>query len=201
MVAKEATQINDDVKIGKEDLSRLYEETLKTVEEGRVIEGSIVKLGKREVIVDVGLKSEGVIPLSEFKDPGQLKEGDKIHVFLEATEDDEGLAVLSKQKADFLKVWETIQSVYEQAGTIGGKVIRRVKGGMIVDLLGVDAFLPGSQIDLQPVRDLDALLGRSFLFTILKINWKRKNVVVSRRKVLETEREKMREEILEELEE
>jgi small subunit ribosomal protein S1 len=201
MVTKDQIEISEEMDLDEENLSRLYEETLKFVEEGKVIEGSIVKLGKREVIVDVGLKSEGVIPLSEFKDPDQLKEGDIIQVFLESTEDDEGLAVLSKQKADFLKVWEDIQEMYEKGGVIQGKVIRRVKGGMIVDVLGVDAFLPGSQIDLQPVRDLDALVGQTFDFAILKLNWKRRNIVVSRRKVLETEREKMREEILEELEE
>src|SRR3989304_5671366 len=201
MVTKESRQISDETNLETEDISHLYEETLKTVEEGKIIEGFIVKLGKREVIVDVGLKSEGVIPLSEFKDPDQLREGDKIHVFLESTEDEEGMAVLSKQKADFLKVWEDIQTVYDKGGTIQGKVIRRVKGGMIVDVLGVDAFLPGSQIDLQPVRDLDALVGQSFQFIVLKLNWKRRNIVISRRKVLETAREKMRGEILEELEE
>jgi small subunit ribosomal protein S1 len=201
MVTKDQIEITEELDLDEETLTRLYEETLKSVEEGKVIEGSIVKLGKREVIVDVGLKSEGVISLSEFKDPDQLKEGDVIQVFLESSEDDEGLAVLSKQKADFLKVWEDIQEMYEKGGVIQGKVIRRVKGGMIVDVLGVDAFLPGSQIDLQPVRDLDALVGQTFDFAILKLNWKRRNIVVSRRKVLETEREKMREEILEELEE
>ncbi|MCH7760829.1 30S ribosomal protein S1 [candidate division TA06 bacterium] len=201
MAEDDPIQVIEEQDLDEEMISRLYEETLKSVQEGKIIEGSIVKLGKREVIVDVGLKSEGVIPLSEFKDPGQLKEGDKIEVYLESTEDEEGLAVLSKQKADFLKVWEDIQGIYDQGSSIQGKIIRRVKGGMIVDILGVDAFLPGSQIDLHPIRDLDAIVGENFDFSILKLNWKRRNVVVSRRKILEAKRDKMRQEILEELEE
>ena len=167
MAEDDPIQVIEEQDLDEEMISRLYEETLKSVQEGKIIEGSIVKLGKREVIVDVGLKSEGVIPLSEFKDPGQLKEGDKIEVFLESTEDEEGLAVLSKQKADFLKVWEDIQGIYDQGSSIQGKIIRRVKGGMIVDILGVDAFLPGSQIDLHPIRDLDAIVGENFDFSIL----------------------------------
>lgn len=186
--------------LSQEEMMELYLESMGDAEEGKVIKGSVVKVGAKEAIIDVGLKAEGIIPLSEFKDPQALKVGDEIDVFLEETEDDEGFAVLSKQKADFLRVWDTIKSAYDEKEPLEGVITRRVRGGMIVEVLAVDAFLPGSQIDLHPVKDMDKLVGTTHKFRIIKLNWKRRNIVVSRRAVLEIEREEARTKLLKELE-
>jgi small subunit ribosomal protein S1 len=190
----------EEEELSQEEMMELYAKSMCNLEEGRVVKGSVVKLGPKEAIVDVGLKSEGIVPLSEFKRPEELSVGDEVEVFLEETEDDEGFAVLSKQKADFLRVWDNIKAAYDEGTPVEGIVSRRVRGGMIVDLLGVDAFLPGSQIDLHPIKDMDKLISSAYKFKIIKLNWKRRNIVVSRRAILEEEREEARAQLLEELE-
>ncbi len=177
-----------------------YRETLEGIEEGQIVKGKILKITDKEVFVDVNFKSEGVIPLHEFKSPNEYSEGDEVEVFLEQVEDSEGQVILSKSRADFLRVWDKIYNAYENQETVQGKLLRRIKGGVVVDLFGVDAFLPGSQIDLRQVPDMDAIIGETFDFRVIKVNKTRRNIVVSRRVILEEERSKMRDKILAELE-
>lgn len=186
-----------------ETMNQLYEETLKDIQEGEVVTGTVVKVMPDFVLVDVGYKSEGQIPISEFLNKNreiQVKENDQIDVLLEKREDEEGLIVLSKTKADQAKVWDKIGEAYENNELIEGKILSRIKGGLSVDI-GVRAFLPGSQIDLHPVRDMDKLIGQTLNFKILKYNKKRGNIVISRRAILEVERETLRAETLKKLEE
>ena len=186
-----------------EMMTQLYEETLKDVQEGEVVEGKVIKITPEYVLVDVGYKSEGQIHISEFQNKEgkfQVKVNDKVDVFLERREDEDGIIVLSKTKADQAKAWDKIGKVWENKEDIEGKIISRIKGGLSVDI-GVRAFLPGSQIDLHPVRDMDKLIGQVFDFKVLKFNKKRGNVVISRRAILEKEREKLRAETLKSLEE
>jgi len=183
----------------QEEMMRLYEESLKDLGEGEIIGGEIIKIDDKEAIVDIGYKSEGVISLTEFQNPDEVKIGDRIEVLLEDAEDQDGLVVLSKQKADFMKVWDHIKDASDSRATVTGKVLRRVKGGVIVDLFGVDAFLPGSQIDLRPVRDMEKLMGEELEFRIIKLNRRRRNIVVSRRVILEQDREEKRRTLLTEL--
>jgi len=170
--------------------------------EGEVIKGRVISVEKDYVVVDIGFKSEGVIPLNEFKDvrgEAIVNIGDRVDVLLEAAEDESGLIVLSKEKADKMKVWDEIYKAYSADGVIKGKIISRVKGGLQVDI-GVRAFLPGSQVDLRPVRNIEKLIGQEFDFKILKFNKRRGNIVLSRRALLEKEREQMRKETLKHLE-
>ncbi len=183
-----------------EEALKDYEESLAGVEEGHVVKGRILKVTDKEVFVDVNFKSEGVIPVSEFKDLDQFSEGDEIEVFLEQVEDSEGQVILSKSRADFLRVWDEIFTAYEEERTVKGRLVRRIKGGVVVDLFGVDAFLPGSQIDLRQVPDMDAIIGQVYDFRVIKVNKARRNIVVSRRVILEEDRMKMRDQILGELE-
>ncbi|MEE9553298.1 MAG: 30S ribosomal protein S1 [candidate division Zixibacteria bacterium] len=178
----------------------MYEGTLRDIKEGEVVKGTVLGVTKDDVIVDVGFKSEGIIPISEFPTPVNVKVGDEIDVYLDAIENSDGQLVLSKQKADFMRVWDEIKESHDSGETVVGKVVRRIKGGMVIDMLGVDAFLPGSQIALRQVPDFDALLGQSLELKIIKINKSRRNIVVSRRVVLEVEREKMRDHLLQEIE-
>jgi small subunit ribosomal protein S1 len=178
----------------------LYEQTFKEVKEGEIVKGKVLRITKDDVIVDVGFKSEGIIPLSEFPDAEQLKIGDEIDVFLEIIEDQNGQLVLSKQKADFIRVWDRIRESYEKGTLVEGKLLKRIKGGIVVDLMGVDAFLPGSQIALKQVPDFDALLGKNMQLRIIKLNKSRRNIVVSRRSVLEEEREQQKTKLLTEIE-
>ena len=185
-----------------EKMTQLYEETLKDIQEGEIVEGKVIKITPEYVLVDVGYKSEGEIPIAEFQNEAgevQVKVNDKVEVLLERREDEEGLIVLSKTKADQARVWDKIGKVWENNEEIEGKIISRIKGGLSVDI-GVKAFLPGSQIDLHPVRDMDSLIGQVFRFKVLKFNKKRGNIVISRRAILEEEREKMRTQILKTLE-
>ena len=185
-----------------EKMTQLYEETLKDIQEGEIVEGKVIKITPEYVLVDVGYKSEGEIPIAEFQNEAgevQVKVNDKVEVLLERREDEEGLIVLSKAKADQARVWDKIGKVWENNEEIEGKIISRIKGGLSVDI-GVKAFLPGSQIDLHPVRDMDSLIGQVFRFKVLKFNKKRGNIVISRRAILEEEREKMRTQILKTLE-
>lgn len=198
-------EFNQTNQAGSEELSfaELFEmeENNKVVEVGNVAQGVIIGEDDECYLVDVGDKAESYIPKSEFRhdDSGEMKIGDTIEVFVERRKDEGGL-LLSREKAIAIKVWEDIAKIQEADGTIQGRIDSRVKGGMSVDI-GVPAFLPYSQIDLRPVKDLDALIGQSFDFKILKFNRKRNNVVISRRAILEEERNKLREEMRSRLEE
>src|SRR5437867_228047 len=170
-------------------------------EEGEVVRGRVVHVGTSEVLVDVGYKSEGSIPIEEFHRSGSLpKVGDEIEVYLEAKEDNEGLIVLSKDKADKIKVWDAVSRAHEKGTPIEGRVVEVVKGGLAVDV-GVKAFLPGSQVDLRPVKNLAAMLGETIRAKVIKLNRRRGNVVLSRRAVLEEEREEKKKHTLEVLSE
>ncbi len=177
-----------------------YNKSLDGLEEGQVVRGTILRITNKEVIVDVNFKSEGVIPLFEFKNVKDFKPGDEIDVYLEQVEDNEGQIILSKSRADFLKVWDRIFDSYEKQETIEGRVLRRIKGGVVVDLFGIDAFLPGSQIDLRQIPDMDTIIGQTYKFRVIKVNKVRRNIVVSRRVILEEDRSAMRGKILAELE-
>ncbi len=178
----------------------MYDSTIKDIKEGEIIKGKVLGVTMDDVIVDVGFKSEGIIPLGEFPRPLNIAVGDAIEVFLEQIEDSNGQLVLSKQKADFMRVWDKIREVHDAGDTIEGRVSRRIKGGVIVDIMGVDAFLPGSQISLRQVPDFDALIGETLTLKVIKLNKSRRNIVVSRRVVLEEEREDMRDKLLAEIE-
>lgn len=186
-----------------ESFMELYETSLKSIQEGELVSGEIVMIGKEYVLVDIGYKSEGQIRIGEFIDAeGNLTAnvGDKVDVLLERREDEDGRIILSKEKAAKIKIWDEIKEIYEKDGTISGKIISRLKGGMAVDI-GLQAFLPGSQIDLKPIRNFDALIDTVHDFKILKYNKRRSNIVLSRRAILETERKSLREKTLEVLEE
>ncbi len=186
-----------------EELERAYEQSMKEIQEGEVARGTIVAVENDYVVVDIGYKSEGQIDISEFRDvDGKIKAtvGQEVDVLLERAEDEDGTIILSKEKAAKIKVWDEISRVYNDDGMINGTIVGRVKGGMSVDI-GVNAFLPGSQVDLRPVRNLDSLIGQSFDFKILKFNKKRSNIVLSRRVLLEEEREHKKKKTLQVLEE
>ena len=183
-----------------EQFLKMYEPTLRDIKEGEIVKGKVMGVTKEDVIVDVGFKSEGIISISEFPEPINVKVSDEIEVYLDAIEDQDGQLVLSKQKADFMRVWDRVKESYDKGELIEGKIIRRIKGGMVVDLMGVDAFLPGSQIALRQVPDFDALTGQAMQFKVIKLNKARRNIVVSRRAVLEEERQKQKEKLLKEIE-
>jgi small subunit ribosomal protein S1 len=182
-----------------ESMLDMYEETLTNIEEGEIVKARVLRVTDNAVILDVGFKSEGSVPRDEFKNPDLLQPGDEVDVFLENLEDQDGVVVLSKKKADFLRVWEKIKRAYEEDEEVPGTLVRKIKGGVTVDLMGVDAFLPGSQIALRRVPNVEDLLGQTFDFKIIKLNKRRRNIVVSRRVILETEREKKREQLVKEL--
>ncbi len=179
--------------IDRQTLAALYDETFKNIEEGTITEGRVVDIQRDRVVVDIGYKSEGMIPADQFstEELEGLSVNDPVQVYIEQCEDADGNLLLSKEKADKMKVWEDLEVAHKEEKQVQGKVISRIKGGMIVDI-GVKAFLPGSQIDLTPVRDLDGLVGKTFNFKIIKINHRRGNVVVSRRALLEETRDKRR---------
>ena len=181
----------------KAEMASLYEQTFQNFEEGSVIEGTVILVKKDKVIVDIGYKSEGIIPAEEF-DPQELSTltpGTRLPVYIEEREDSEGNLILSKEKADKMKVWEELERNFKDEKVVEGRVLSRIKGGMMVDI-GVKAFLPGSQIDLHPVRDPEQLIGKSFPMKIIKINHRRGNVVVSRRLLLEESRDQRRQRTL-----
>ena len=172
----------------EEQMSELYEESLRRVQEGEVVKGRIVSITKDFVMVDIGYKSEGQIPIAEFTGPdGEItaQVGDQVEALLEGSETEEGPLMLSKNKASRIKVWEEISAAYHNDGTVEGTIVAKVKGGLSVDLGGILAFLPGSQVDLMPVRHTDHLIGQTTTFNVLKFNRKRRNVVLSRRSLLE----------------
>ncbi len=183
-----------------EALTRLYNQTLDELKEGEVVTGRILSITDNDVIVDVGFKSEGIIPKEEFDNIDELKPGDEIEVYVDELDNGEGMVALSRRRADFIKNWERLLEKYENDEVIPGTITRRIKGGMVVNLMGVDAFLPGSQIDVKPIRDFDALIGKQMNFKIVKVNRARKNIVVSSRVLIEKELEGKRKEILETLE-
>ena len=202
--------INDDFRDEDEEESELsseemlqlvntYEETLTDVAEGKILRGIVVEVRENEVLLNIGFKSEGVIPLEEFGGAA-IKPGDEFDVFLEKLENQDGLVALSKERADFLKVWDRIKVAHENNEVVTGQVDRRIKGGLVVKLWGVDTFLPGSQVALRQVPNLEDLIGKDIECRIIKKNKRRRNVVVSRRIVLEQEREAKKKNLIAELE-
>ncbi len=186
-----------------DNFMKMYEESLKSIQEGEVVQGEIVQVDKEYVLVDIGYKSEGQISIQEFlDDQGRIsaRVGDKVEVLLERREDDEGVIRLSKEKAAKIKIWDQIKDIYESNGTVKGKIVSRVKGGLSVDI-GLQAFLPGSQVDLRPVRDMDSLVDTEHEFKIVKYNKRRGNIVLSRRAILEAERAALKDETLKIIEE
>ena len=186
-----------------EHLLAQYEDSFKNLQEGQIIRGRVIGITPSEVIVDIGYKSEGIIPVSEFTDfAGKLtvKEGDAVDVLLERTEDQNGYVVLSKDKAEKMKVWDEVEKSYRSGTTVRGRVIDRIKGGLAVDI-GVKAFLPGSLVDVKPVKNLESLRGRDFDFKVISVDKKRGNIVLSRKAVVEVEQEAKKKETLQLLEE
>ena len=175
---------------------KLYEKSFDRVHEGDIIKGTVVALNEKDVVVDVGFKSEGMIPKDEFIDLENIKVGDQVEVFLENPEDVEGQVMLSRRKVYFIRTWENLIDKHEKDEVIKGRIVRRIKGGFVVDLGGVDAFLPGSQVDVKPIRDFDAFVGQDLDLKIVKVNEQRKNIVVSRRVIIEKTLESKRGEIL-----
>ncbi|MEE8192668.1 MAG: 30S ribosomal protein S1 [Gemmatimonadales bacterium] len=183
-----------------QQMLELYEGTLQSIQEGEIIRSKVLRVTESHVILDVSFKSEGAVSIDEFKDPASIKAGDEVDVLLERLEDEDGSVVLSKKKADFMRVWEKIQQAYEDDEPVEGTLQKKIKGGVVVDLMGVDAFLPGSQIALRRVPNIDELLGQAYKFKIIKLNKRRRNIVVSRRVILEAERADKRELLMKELE-
>src|SRR5688572_17829265 len=183
-----------------EAMMEMYNGTMASIDEGEIVKAHVLEIRDNLVVLDIGFKSEGSVPLEEFKDFPDLKVGDEVEVLLEHLEDQEGAVVLSKKKADFMRVWEKIRLAYENDQPVEGTLVKKIKGGVVVDLMGVDAFLPGSQIALRRVPNIDELLGQKFEFKIIKLNKRRRNIVVSRRVILENERAGKREKLMKELE-
>ncbi|MFC2135046.1 30S ribosomal protein S1 [Bacteroidota bacterium] len=183
-----------------EALSRLYNDSFKDIKEGEIIKGTIVGVSGDNIVLDVGFKSDGTIHKSEFNSTDEIKIGTEIEIVIESVEDEEGNLVLSKKRADFLKIWSKVINAHETEEVIAGRILKRIKGGMVVDLMGIEAFLPGSQIDIRPVRDFDAFVGQTMDFKIVKINIPTENVVVSHKVLIEETISDQRKEILEKLE-
>jgi small subunit ribosomal protein S1 len=182
------------------EMLKLYEGTLGTISEGEIVKGRIVAIGENEVSVDIGFKSEGVVSLAEFTHQEVLKVGEEIEVFLESVENKDGQLVLSRKRADFMRVWERVTKAFTTGEVLQGRCVRRIKGGIVVDLMGIDAFLPGSQIDVRPVRDFDIFIGKIMDFRVVKINHPSENVVVSHKVLVEEEMAGQRKAIIESLE-
>ena len=192
----------EDLDISRDDFEALlmdFGADLQEVREGEIVQARVLKVTDSSVILEFGFKSEGSVPLDEFKDPETLSEGDEVEVLLESLEDEDGIVVLSKRKADFLRVWEKIKEAHEADRPVKGTLARKIKGGVTVDLMGVDAFLPGSQIALRRVPNIEDLIGETYRFKIIKLNKRRRNIVVSRRVILEAERERKRKLLVKEL--
>ena len=186
--------------VSKEDLEKAYDETLNKVSEHQVVEGTVIAADKKEVIVNIGYKSDGIIPASEFRYNPDLKVGDKVEVYVENQEDTKGQLVLSHKKARLSKSWERVNAALDNEEVIQGYIKCRTKGGMIVDVFGIEAFLPGSQIDVHPIRDYDVFVGKTMEFKVVKINQEFRNVVVSHKALIEQELEAQRTEIISKLE-
>lgn len=184
----------------KASIKEAYDKTLSKIVENEVVEGDVTEVNKREVVVTIGGKSEGVIPSQEFRYNPDLKVGDKVEVYVESPEDKKGQIVLSHKKARAIKAWDKVNEAYDAAEIVKGFVKTRTKGGMIVDVFGIEAFLPGSQIDIKPIRDYDAYVNQTMDFKIVKINQGFRNVVVSHKALLEAEQEQKRAELISKLE-
>ena len=179
------------------------QESENVLEEGELVQGRVVRITRDAVVIDVQLKSEGQIPIEEFTEPDgtlTVREGETIEVLLESVEDENGSISLSKRRADTFKAWDSLVKIYDENGTVEGFVVKKVKGGLTVDV-GVRAFLPGSQLDVRPVRNLDKFVGKKIRCKILKMNKKRGNVVLSRKALAEVERDSIKEEVLKNLKE
>jgi len=184
----------------REELTKTYDESLNTVKDKEVIEGTIIALNKREAVVNIGYKSDGIIPMNEFRYNPDLKVGDTVEVFIENQEDKKGQLILSHRKARAARSWDRINEALEKDEIIKGYIKCRTKGGMIVDVFGIEAFLPGSQIDVRPIRDYDVYVGKTMEFKVVKINQEFKNVVVSHKALIEAELEQQKREIIAKLE-
>ena len=182
-----------------EETEKAYDATLGRVNENEVVEGTVISIGKREVVVNIGYKSDGIIPVNEFRYNPDLKVGDTVEVYVENQEDKRGQLVLSHKKARASKSWERVNAALENKEVIKGYIKCRTKGGMIVDIFGIEAFLPGSQIDVKPIRDYDVFVGKTMEFQVVKINQEYKNVVVSHKALIEAELEAQKQEIISKL--
>lgn len=188
------------VNVSKEELEKSYDETLNNVSEHQVVEGTVISMDKKEVVVNIGYKSDGVIPASEFRYDPDLKVGDKVEVYVESQEDKKGQLILSHRKARLSKSWDRVNAALENEEVIQGYIKCRTKGGMIVDVFGIEAFLPGSQIDVHPIRDYDVFVGKTMEFKVVKINQEFRNIVVSHKALIEAEMEAQKKEIISKLE-
>ena len=186
--------------VSKEELDKAYNETLNKVSEHQVVDGKVISVDKKEVVVNIGYKSDGIIPASEFRYNPNLKPGDIVEVYVENAEDKKGQLVLSHKKARMSKSWERVNAALESQEVINGYIKCRTKGGMIVDVFGIEAFLPGSQIDVHPIRDYDQFVDKTMEFKIVKINQEFRNVVVSHKALIEAELEAQKQEIMSKLE-
>ena len=186
--------------VSKEELDKAYDETLNKVSEHQVVDGTVISVDKKEVVVNIGYKSDGIIPASEFRYNPDLKAGDTVEVYVENAEDKKGQLVLSHKKARMSKSWDRVNAALESEEVIQGYIKCRTKGGMIVDVFGIEAFLPGSQIDVHPIRDYDQFVGKTMEFKIVKINQEFRNVVVSHKALIEAELEAQKKEIIGKLE-
>ena len=184
----------------KDTLAKAYDETLNKIQEHEVVEGTVISLDKKEVVVNIGYKSDGIIPASEFRYNPELKVGDKVEVYVEDQEDKKGQLVLSHKKARLTKSWDLINNAFDNDEIVQGYIKCRTKGGMIVDVFGIEAFLPGSQIDVHPIRDYDVFVGKTMEFKVVKINQEFRNVVVSHKALIEAELEAQKKEIISHLE-
>ncbi len=182
------------------NLEDLYNNTLNTVSEKEVLEGTVISLNKREVVVDIGYKSDGIVSLNEFRYNPELKVGDKVDVYIESLEDKKGQMILSHKKARATRSWDRVNEALEKDEIIKGYIKCRTKGGMIVDVFGIEAFLPGSQIDVKPIRDYDVFVGKTMEFKVVKINHEYRNVVVSHKALIEAELEQQKKDIIGKLE-
>jgi small subunit ribosomal protein S1 len=186
--------------VSKADYEKMYSATLSTIAENEVIDGTVISMNKREVVINIGYKSEGVISISEFRYDPDLKPGDTVEVYVESQEDKKGQLVLSHKKARSMRSWDRVNQALDQDEVIKGYIKCRTKGGMIVDVFGIEAFLPGSQIDVKPIRDYDAYVGKNMEFKVVKINHEFRNVVVSHKALIEEELEQQKKEIIAKLE-
>ncbi len=186
--------------VSKEELDKAYDETLNKVSEHQVVDGTVISVDKKEVVVNIGYKSDGIIPASEFRYNPDLKAGDTVEVYVENAEDKKGQLVLSHKKARLSKSWERVNAALDAQEVIQGYIKCRTKGGMIVDVFGIEAFLPGSQIDVHPIRDYDQFVGKTMEFKVVKINQEFRNVVVSHKALIEAELEAQKKEIMSKLE-
>ena len=186
--------------ISKEELDKAYDETLNKVADHQVVEGKVISVDKKEVVVNIGYKSDGIIPAGEFRYNPELKEGDVVEVYVETAEDKKGQLVLSHKKARLSKAWDRVNAALEAQEIVQGYIKCRTKGGMIVDVFGIEAFLPGSQIDVHPIRDYDQFVGKTMEFKVVKINQEFRNVVVSHKALIEQELEAQKQEIISKLE-